>query len=42
MIIATIVTITIMTTKESDDRSKIISMGADKQISDLYPPTYLH
>ena len=42
MIIATKVAITTMTTKESDDKSQIRSMGTDDQVSDLSPSTYLH
>ena len=42
MIIARTAAVTTMTTKESYDKSQIRSMGTDKEISDLSPPTYLH
>ena len=47
MITATTVAITTMTTKESDDKSQIRSMGTDKivptfLISDSSPLTYFH
>ena len=47
MIIATTVTITLMATKKSDDKSQIRSIRADKFVStflifDSLPPTYFH